>query len=70
VTYKFRLGPEFLWFVLTAVVTTLMQVFVTFEPSEIADWRLWLVSLGAAAVRAAAGAVLAWVGQQSIGGEG
>lgn len=53
--YDFHLTPEAVWFVLTAVATVLLQAFQGAPPT---DYRTWLIGLGAAAVRAALGAIL------------
>ena len=64
--YHYRALQELFWFAGVAVVTVLLQTFLTFEPNEIQDWRLWAVGLGAAAVRAFAGAAIAWLGKNSL----
>lgn len=57
--YRFLVREETIWAVVVAVLTVLLQALVAFDPAEIADWRAWAVGLGAAMVRAAAGALLA-----------
>lgn len=58
-SYHFKIRAETIWFVAVAVLTVLMTALVQFDPDKIADWRAWAIGLGAACVRAAAGAVLA-----------
>lgn len=67
--YEFKALEELGWFVLVAVATVVLQALVEFDPSRIDDWRAWAVGVGAAAVRAGAGAALAWLGKRAIGGE-
>ena len=59
--YRFKFPAEAAWFVAVAVLTELSQVLLTFDPARVTDWRTWAVSLAAALVRAAAGAVLDWL---------
>lgn len=66
--YEFRKLDELGWFVLVAVVSVLAQELLTFDGGAIADWRVWLIALLSAVVRAAAGALLAYFGKQAIGG--
>ncbi len=65
-TYNFKPLAELGWFVIVAIVTQVMQILVDFDPTLVTDWRAWLVALGAAAVRALAGAVLSWLGKRAI----
>jgi hypothetical protein len=67
VRYNFRVAEELAWFVVVAVMTTVMQMLIDFNPNQITDWRLWAVGVGAAAVRSAAGAILAFIGKRSFG---
>lgn len=55
--YQFRPTPELIWFVLTAVVAVVAQALTGAPPT---DWRVWGVSIAAAAVRAAVGALLSY----------
>lgn len=64
--YEFKALEELGWFVLVAVATVVLQALVEFDPSRIDDWRAWAVGVGAAAVRAGAGAALAWLGKHAI----
>lgn len=64
--YEFKALEELGWFVLVAVATVVLQALVEFDPSRIDDWRAWAVGVGAAAVRAGAGAALAWLGKQAV----
>ena len=60
--YELKVGPELFWAVAVTVVLAVAQVLLTFEPSEITDWRLWAVSLLGGVVRSAAGAVIGYFG--------
>lgn len=64
--YDVKFWQEAAWAVLIAVVVSLLQVLVDFDPAKIADFRVWVISLGAGAVRAAAIALLAWVGKAKL----
>lgn len=66
--YDFKSLQELGWFVAVAVGTALVQALVAFDPDAITDWRAWLVAIGAGAVRAAAGAVISWLGKNAVGG--
>lgn len=65
--YEVKFGPELIWAVAVTVVLAVAQVFLTFDPSEITDWRLWAVSLLGGVVRAAAGAVIGYFGAKRAG---
>ena len=58
--YRFKALPELGWAVLIAVSLVVLPALVTLDPSAVTDWRVWLVALGGASVRAAAGAALDW----------
>ena len=58
--YVWKRYEELAWFVAVAVATVLFQALAEFDPTTITDYRAWGVSLGAAAVRAGAGAALAY----------
>jgi hypothetical protein len=64
--YEFKALEELAWFVLVAVMTVLFQTLAEFDPSRIEDWRTWFVALGAAMVRAGAGAALAWLTRRGV----
>jgi hypothetical protein len=64
--YQFKAFEELAWFVLVAVMTVLFQALAQFDPSAIEDWRTWFVALGAAMVRAGAGAALAWLAKRGV----
>ena len=66
--YDFRAAQEFGWFVAVAIVTVIAQELLTFDGSTVSDWRVWAVALASATVRAAAGAVLAWIGKRALTG--
>ena len=55
--YNFKLAPESVWFVVTAVVTVVLQAVVS-TPDAPTDIKAWLVAVGAAAVRALVGALI------------
>ncbi|MSQ61333.1 MAG: hypothetical protein EXR43_01965 [Dehalococcoidia bacterium] len=57
--YEFKQRDELVWAALVAAVVAVLQVVAAFDPAKISDWRLWAASLGAGALRAAAGALLA-----------
>ena len=58
--YKFKVAEEAFWVGLTAAVLFGLQVAAEFDASMVTDWKTWAISLGGGAVRAAAGAVIAW----------
>ena len=58
--YTFKLKKEAVWFVVVAMIVALLEILVRFDPAAVTDWKLWLVSLGAAAVRAGSGAAIAY----------
>ena len=60
--YDFKGTQEAVWFVVVAVLTTLMQALITFDPNAVTDWRVWAIGLAAASVRTAASAILSWMG--------
>lgn len=66
--YHFKKWEELAWFVFVAVATMLLQQLLTFDPGQVEDWREWAIALGAASVRAAAAAVLAFIGKQHLAG--
>lgn len=57
-TYRFRPAAELYWGVLIAVSLVLLQALFVLEPAEVADWQVWAVAIGGAAIRAGAGAAL------------
>jgi len=57
--YDFKLLAEALWFALVAVAVVMLQALIQFDPAEIKQWDTWIITLAAASVRAAAGALLA-----------
>ena len=57
-TYEFKRWDELAWAALVAAAVAVLQVLAAFDPAKVSDWRLWAVSLGAGALRAAAGALL------------
>lgn len=64
--YVFKLDQELLWFIAVAVLTTVAQLAIDFKPEAITDWRVWAVSGAAAIVRAAGGALSAWLAKQAV----
>lgn len=56
-TYTFK-PIELFWAALTAVVTVILQALISFDPTQITDFRLWAIGIGAGAVRAAAAALI------------
>ena len=59
--YSFQPKPEFFWFIAVAAITVGVQALVEFDPETITNWESWAIGIGAAMVRAAAGAFLAYV---------
>jgi hypothetical protein len=57
-TYRFKINQEAVWFVAVAAGTVILQALATLDVDKIADWRVWLVGLLAATIRAGAGAAL------------
>jgi hypothetical protein len=54
--YDFKIGPEAIWFILTAGATAALQFIEgSAKPDDIGTW---LIALGAATVRALIGALL------------
>lgn len=53
--YDFRANDEAVWFVLTTVGTSVLQMLQGAPP---ADMKVWAMGVGAAAVRAGLGAIL------------
>lgn len=66
-TYTFK-PIELFWAALVAVVTVILQALITFDPAEIADWRLWAIGIGAGAVRAAAAALIVFFTRSAADG--
>lgn len=61
--YKFRTVQEIGWAVATVVTIALMQILLTLEPEKIVDWHVWAIATAGALIRAAAGAVIATLGE-------
>lgn len=64
--YRFKLDQELFWFISVAVLTMVAQELLIFDGAGITDWGAWGVSLASGAIRAAAGALLAWFGRRSF----
>lgn len=64
--YQFKAVEEIGWFVAVAVISVLAQELLTFDGTTVADWRTWAVALLSAAVRAAAGALIAYLGKRAL----
>ena len=45
-----------------AVATVVLSALAEFDPSNIVDWRMWAVGVGAASVRQAALSFLTYIG--------
>lgn len=60
-SYTLRPKSELFWFIAVAAITVGVQALVEFDPSTITDWESWAIGIGAAMVRAAAGAFLAYI---------
>lgn len=65
-SYSFRPKPELFWFLVVSVLTVAMQALIEFDPAAITDWRAWGVGIGAACVRAFAGAFLTYIAKHGI----
>lgn len=61
-SYDFKFGPEFFWFIALAVMGPILAALATFDPDTITDYRVWAAGIGAAAVRALAGALISFFG--------
>jgi hypothetical protein len=57
-TYRFKINQEAVWFVLVAAGTVILQALTTLDVDKVTDWRVWLVGLLVASIRAGAGAAL------------
>ena len=57
--YDFKPAEELAWAALIAAVVASLQIDVSSAVAAVTDWRAWVIALAAAAVRAAAGAMLA-----------
>ncbi len=57
-TYTFRPTPELIWFILTALVTTIAQAVASQGATPPTDWHAWGIGVAAAAVRAVLGVVI------------
>jgi hypothetical protein len=58
VKYKFQLGPEFTWALLTAVSAYLLQVTASVDFAAVGEWRPVLISIGVGLLRAVLGAII------------
>jgi hypothetical protein len=67
--YRFKPWQELGWGVAVAGATVLLIELVGLEPDAITDVQSWAVALGAAMVRAMAGAALDWI-RRSITDQG
>jgi len=57
--YDFKHVAEAGWFAFVAVAVVVLEALIRFNPDAIQDWQAWGIAIGAGAVRAAAGALLA-----------
>ena len=57
--YEFKAWAELAWAVGVTASVAVLQLLVEFDPTQVSDWRFWVISLGGAAVRAAAGGAIA-----------
>ena len=65
-SYEFK-RDEFIWMVVVAAGIAVLQVFVQFDPATVVDWRTWAVALGGSAIRAGAGAAIAYLTRPKSG---
>lgn len=60
--YTFKLTQETIWFVVLAILGAILVALSDLEVESVADWNLWLSTLGVSVGRAAIAAFLAAVG--------
>lgn len=58
-TYNFKLAQEIFWLALVTAAVTALTMLVKFDPSTIASWSDWAISIGAGVTRAVAAALIA-----------
>jgi len=57
--YGYKRVAEAGWFAFVAIAVVILEALIKFNPDAIQDWKAWGIAIGAGAVRAAAGALLA-----------
>jgi len=57
--YDFKHVQEAGWFAFVAVAVVVLEALIQFNPDTITDYQAWGIAIGAGAVRAAAGTLLA-----------
>lgn len=62
-TYDFKKLQELAWVAVVSAAIVVLQIIVASE--SIGDWQTWVIGVGGAAARAAAGAVLAVITKPS-----
>jgi hypothetical protein len=62
--YDWKLA-ELGWFVVVALLTAVAQAAVEFDAATIAEWDTWAIAMGSGLVRAAGGAVLAFLAKRA-----
>lgn len=68
-TYRFKPWQELYWGILVAGATVLLLELAGLNPDAITDWRGWAVALGAAMVRAMAGAGIDYLRRSMTDGD-
>jgi hypothetical protein len=64
--YRFQPLEELCWGVVIAAGLVLLQGLVTLDPATVTDWQTWIVALGGAAIRAAAGAAIDYLRRSMV----
>lgn len=64
--YSFKPFAEAGWAAFIAASLALLQVLVVLRPEEVTDWRMWVVPVAGAILRAAAGAAVAVLGARKL----
>lgn len=59
--YTFKTWQEIGWAVFVAVATVVLTELVTFDEATLTDPLTWAIAVGAACLRAAAGAALSFI---------
>lgn len=60
-TYRFKPGPEFWWSLAVFALTPLLSALATLDPALITNWKVWVIAVVGACVRAGAGFLLSWI---------
>lgn len=60
-SYNWKTFEELAWIAVVAGGIAVLQVLAGLDPNGISDWRTWFVALAGGALRAAAGAAIAFL---------